>query len=395
MDYQHVAETLVNRASELLQTAVAVTDDRDLIVAGSDARTIGLPSRLAGDVLQPEYLRVPLRLDTRGGEVIIAQPRSGEVLSPRLAQVILDLVVSNTVVVSQLPNQHVLKSKFLHDVLHGTVTDEATILREAKVLGLDLVPPRAVILIDAADFILGPAGEDGVATTASEESEQRARLLINSIVRFFTLPDDTICAHLGGGEIAVLKASNTRNLAAWAECGAAQEGGTSSWANLAALRRASAALLTRLRADTGAAISIGIGRHHPGLRGLARSYEDARAALSLGRCLRGPNGVHGLDQLGVAAFVGIGDEHTKAELALHLLSPLDHEPELLATLEAFFEANCAPGPTANCLGIHRNTLGYRLDKISSLTGLDPRRFDDALQIRLALTIRALHAGQSD
>src|SRR5215217_2936200 len=151
MDYQHVAETLVNRASELLQTAVAVTDDRDLIVAGSDARTVGLPSRLAGDALQPEYLRVPLRLDTRAGEVIIAQPRSGEALSPRLAQIILDLVVSNTVVVSQLPNQHVLKSKFLHDVLHGTVTDEATILREAKVLGLDLVPPRAVILIDAAD----------------------------------------------------------------------------------------------------------------------------------------------------------------------------------------------------------------------------------------------------
>lgn len=393
MDYQQVVEALVSRTAELLQTTIAVTDDRDLIVAGSDARTVGLQSRLAGGTLQPEYLRVPLHLDARGGEVIVAQPPGGEALSPRLARAIVDLVVSNTVV-SRLPTQQALKDKVLHDVLHGTVGDEAALLREAKVLGLDLAPPRAVILIDAADFVLGPADRAGSHRPAGHPGDRQARLLIDSVVNFFTLPDDTICAHLGGGEIAVLKASNTRNLADWADGGGAQDGATSSWANLAALRRASAALLARLRADTGVAISIGIGRHHPGLRGLARSYEDARAALSLGRCLQGPNGVHCLDRLGIAAFVGIADEHTKAELALHLLSPLDHEPDLLATLEAFFAANCTPGPTASHLGIHRNTLGYRLDKIASLTGLDPRHFDEALQIRLALVIRALDLPRS-
>ena len=44
---------------------------------------------------------------------------------------------------------------------------------------------------------------------------------------------------------------------------------------------------------------------------------------------------------------------------------------------------------ARALGIHRNTLSYRLDKIASLTGLDARRFDAAVQIRLALLLRAL------
>ncbi|MCY7322639.1 MAG: helix-turn-helix domain-containing protein, partial [Phormidesmis sp. CAN_BIN36] len=39
--------------------------------------------------------------------------------------------------------------------------------------------------------------------------------------------------------------------------------------------------------------------------------------------------------------------------------------------------------------IHRNTLSYRLDKITSLTGLNPRQFDDAVQIRLALLLRSL------
>jgi carbohydrate diacid regulator len=92
--------------------------------------------------------------------------------------------------------------------------------------------------------------------------------------------------------------------------------------------------------------------------------------------------------LGIAAFVGVADESTKVDLAKYLLSPLDHEPELLATLDAFFVENCCPSSTAKRLSIHRNTLSYRLDKIFSLTGLDPRTFDDAVQMRLSLVLRS-------
>ena len=164
---------------------------------------------------------------------------------------------------------------------------------------------------------------------------------------------------------------------------------------LGALKRAAAALVGRLEADTGARLDIGIGRYHRGLEGLAHSYADAQAALSLGRrfSLGRPHrggGVHCLDSVGIAAFVGVSDEHTKADLATFLLSPLDDEPELLRTLVCFFEHDCHPSCSARSLGVHRNTLSYRLEKIASLTGMDPRRFDDAVQIRLALVMRQLH-----
>jgi carbohydrate diacid regulator len=142
-------------------------------------------------------------------------------------------------------------------------------------------------------------------------------------------------------------------------------------------------------AQTGEAISIGIGRYHPGISGLAASFTDARTALTLGGRLYGPNRVHCLDDLGIGAFVGLEDERTKIDLAHHLLSPLDHEYELIETLEAFFAADCSPADAARRLRIHRNTLAYRLAKVASLTGLDPRRFDDAVQIRLALVLRGL------
>jgi len=40
------------------------------------------------------------------------------------------------------------------------------------------------------------------------------------------------------------------------------------------------------------------------------------------------------------------------------------------------------------LAIHHNTLTYRLQKIALLTGLDPRRFEEATQIYLALLLRS-------
>jgi len=265
---------------------------------------------------------------------------------------------------------------------------EINLLREGQILGMDLTRPRAVILIDAADYILST-----IALRELEPSAQilrRAQLVISSVVSFFHLPNDTICAYIGDGEIAVLKASSTQDLAAWTSRDDELKQVDASWANLIALKRAGAALLDRLRGETQTTINLGIGRYHPTLKGLASSYQDARAALSLGKRFSGQNQVHCLDGLGIAAFVGLSHERTKIDLAKYLLSPLDQESELLETLDVFFFENCCLSTTASRLSIHRNTLSYRLEKITSLTGLDPRRFDAAMQIRLALFLRSLH-----
>lgn len=385
--FTRVAEAIVGRTAELFCSQVAVIDDRGIVIAGSESGAVGRPFDPAGRRSESNYLRVPLHLDAQAGEVIVGEPPNGEAISPRLAQVLVELMINQTAVVDRLPNQHELKNKLIYDLLHGSSRDEGAILREAKVLGMDLAPPRAVILIDAAGYIL--AGSTGQEVTDAQ-TRRRTQFVIGSIVGFFKLPNDTICASIGDGEVVVLKASNTQNLETWADRGDGRDGSSLSWANLTALKRASEALLARLRSDTGATIGIGVGRYHPGIRALAHSYQDARTALSLGRRFHGQNQVHCLDRLGIAAFVGVADERTKIDLAMHLLSPLDHEPELITTLDRFFADDCCPSSAARRLSIHRNTLSYRLDKIASLTGLDPRRFDDAVQIRLALVLRALH-----
>lgn len=386
--FLQVASTVTGTVAKLLYAPVSVTDGRGIVVTSSEIQQIGTLFNPHDEQQIENALRVPFHYETEVGEIIVGIPSNPTTLSPQLTQALVELIVQQTT--AQNPSNHYeLKNEFIHDLLHYQSGDEAIIFNRAKRLGIDLTPPRAVILIDAADYILSESALNAIDVHLLEFPQQRrVQTVINSIINFFHLPNDTICADLGQGRVCVLKASDTKNLDLWVGCGDRQRN-DSSWANLSALKRAADALRVRLYEDTGSAITIGIGRYHPGLEGLSRSYEDARVALSLGNRLQQHNHVHCLSELGIAAFVGIADETVKIELAKYLLSPLDHEPELIATIEAFFLENCCCGLTAKRLFIHRNTLSYRLEKIASLIGLDPRKFDDAVQIRLALLLRSL------
>jgi carbohydrate diacid regulator len=393
-EFERVAGTITARAADILHAKVCISDDRGVVVASTDHSLIGQPASLIEPYSSGTCVRIPLQLDQHTGEVIIAEPvDDNREVATRLTQALLDLMVDQAADGARLPSNHTLKNAFIDELLHGSDRDPAAILRQANLHGMDLTPPRAVILIDASDYILGSHNARGPMIDIGEEN-RRSQQIVASVVRFFELPTDTICAYIGNGEVAVLKASDSKNLVGWVDRADGDEEEGASWANLSALKRAGTALLARLRHDTHTTVTVGIGRYHPGIAGLAASYQDARAAISLGGRSRGQNRVHCLSELGVAAFVGLSDERTKVDLAQHLLSPLDHAPELLQTLGVFFQEDCCPSSTARQLAVHRNTLSYRLSKIASLTGLDPRRFDDAVQIRLALVLRRL-AGSGD
>ncbi len=379
----HHLEKLTQRIGELFRARVCVLDAEETVLASTEQSWVGRAFSSLTTQGCPAAFRVPCNIDAQAGEIAVCELGDRERISPRLAHVLIEMILAETAAHRELSARGETKNKFIYDLLHGHIADEATILRYAELLGLDLNPPRAVILIDAGAYIMG----DGKAGMASpQQAQRRAQSIIDTIIRFFHLPDDLICAYLGGGEIAVLKASDRQNLAAWAD---ASSGENNAWADHTALRRAADALLDRLLVGSKEKINIGLGRYHPGLTGLADSYADARTALSLGRRFHKDKRIHWLAELGVVAFVGISDEEMKQELAEHLLSPLNEEPELLQTLERFFAEDCSLSLAAVGLSIHRNTLSYRLDKVKSLTGLDPRRFDDAVQIRLALMLRLI------
>jgi hypothetical protein len=116
---------------------------------------------------------------------------------------------------------------------------------------------------------------------------------------------------------------------------------------------------------------VGVGRSHAGPNGVARSYEEARAALDLAGRL-------GLDDPVVEAAsllvyrMLLRDRAAILELVDGVLRPLEQARggpgPLLDTLEAYFASGGVAAETARRLHIGVRTVTYRLERIRELTG---------------------------
>lgn len=62
------------------------------------------------------------------------------------------------------------------------------------------------------------------------------------------------------------------------------------------------------------------------------------------------------------------------------------DKELIDCINAFFANNLNISETSRNAFLHRNTLLYRIEKISRVTGLNIRNFDDAMTFKMLLII---------
>ena len=90
------------------------------------------------------------------------------------------------------------------------------------------------------------------------------------------------------------------------------------------------------------------------------------------------------------------DERENIDTKIYLETLLDSgareifsDEEMLNTAEEFLENNLNVSETSRKLYLHRNTLPYRLDKIEKATGLNIRKFSDAVTFRLITILSRL------
>ncbi len=134
---------------------------------------------------------------------------------------------------------------------------------------------------------------------------------------------------------------------------------------------------------------VGIGTLVDSINDIARSYSEARLAIEIGRVFEDDKHILSYDELGIGRLIYqlpsklcelFLDEIFKKE-SLDVL-----DDETLQTIEKFFENNLNVSETSRQLFVHRNTLVYRLDKIERLTGLDLRKFDNAIVFKVAMLV---------
>ena len=144
-------------------------------------------------------------------------------------------------------------------------------------------------------------------------------------------------------------------------------------------------------------LGLSTGEHRP--ERFATGLSEARQALQAAQTFPERLGLCSFNELGVLRLLGaIGDRHLLDQFVAEVLGAaigddLRHEPVLLPTLEAWTHENGNLALAAQRLGVHRNTLSYRLQRFETLTG---RSLDDPnvrLDIAVALMIRRLFSCQ--
>lgn len=146
-------------------------------------------------------------------------------------------------------------------------------------------------------------------------------------------------------------------------------------------------------------VAAGISRPCEGLRGLREAYREAKDAVSIAQELGDMEQTTFYGDLKLYQLLLALKEHNLEHMGRFFeetLGPLvEHDnrkqSELIRTLMGFFEANGNLAQAAKDLDVHRNTLVYRLERISELTELDLSDADNRLILQLALKIQRVLA----
>jgi sugar diacid utilization regulator len=241
--------------------------------------------------------------------------------------------------------EEALRRELIDDLLRGD-SDLGALVERAEPFGLDLARVHQVAL----------------AAPSRRLPDADAAISALEAVMFDRLGDRDVLVATKDGLLVVIAPADT-----------AEAGRTSPGLKVSnELGRLMHRELSRL--PRGRPWRVAVGRAHPGLYGIARSYEEAREGLTIAGRLHVDNPVVNAHDLLVYRVV-LRDHPAIVDLVHAVLSPLTNARSgagpLLATLEAYFATGGVATESAKRLHVSVRTVTYRLDRIKALTGYNP------------------------
>lgn len=373
-----LAQSIVDRAMQILHTNVNVMDERGLIIASGEPARIGTRHEGALLVLAQGRaveidaavasrlhdtrpgINLPLRAE---GRVVGVVGLSGAPEAIRqhaeLVRMAAETMLEQARLMQVLARDERLREELVLQLIGAAPARPASddwIREWARRLQVDLAVPRVVLLVD----IDAPA----LAADAMLAEQQRLQRLLAA------LEPGLLSAPVSLRELAVLLPVLPG------------EGEASR------LRARVEDLRARI-ATQGAVPRLALGGVFAGTEGLVRSWQSARATLRAGRRRQPEGAVHCYADLTLAVLLaGLAEGWRADELQrpLQRLAAHDRDGQLRRTLVAWFAHDMKTAPSAAALHVHRNTLDYRLRRIGELTGLDLARLDDCLLLFIGLEL---------
>lgn len=160
-------------------------------------------------------------------------------------------------------------------------------------------------------------------------------------------------------------------------------------ANAKTLEDIARMILATVSSETMSTVLVGLGSVASNIDELNSVYKEAQVAIEVGRVFNEDQSILSYDNLGIGRLI--------YQLPIRLCELFLHEvfrkgsiegldEETILTINKFFENDLNVSETSRQLFVHRNTLVYRLEKIYKLTGLDLRKFDQAIVFKVAMMV---------
>lgn len=145
--------------------------------------------------------------------------------------------------------------------------------------------------------------------------------------------------------------------------------------------------------ETGERVKIAIGGTVKTVADLHSSFLQAMSAVRMRDAISSKGDIHSFKEY---TLIKMLEDLPKYKLNEYLEVLFDSgsreiftDPEMVSTAEEFLENSLNVSETSRKLYLHRNTLIYRLDKIEKATGLNIRKFSDAVTFRLITVLSKL------
>nr|WP_024965681.1 CdaR family transcriptional regulator [Pantoea sp. IMH] len=373
----HLAQEIVARTMQIIDSNVNVMDARGRIIGSGDRERIG--ELHEGALLALSQARVvdideavakhlhgvrpginlPMRID---GNIVGVIGLTGEPEALRqygeLVCMTAEMMLEQARLLNMLAQDSRLREELVLNLIRSDTLSPA-LIEWAQRLRIDLNQPRVVAVVEV------DSGQLGVESAMSELQQLQTLLLT---------PDrDNLIAIVSLTEMVVLKPA----LNAQGRFDAEDH------------RKRVDLLQSRMKESGHLRMRIALGNYFTGPGSIARSYRTARTTMDVGKQRMPEQRSYFYQDLVLPVLLdSLRGGWQANELARPLLKlrAMDSNGLLRRTLIAWFSHNVQPSATAKALYIHRNTLEYRLNRISELTGLNLSNFDDRLLLYVALQL---------
>jgi carbohydrate diacid regulator len=397
-----LAETIVNKIASLIKREILFSDIGGNVLASTDLAKTGThysqmqrvaETRTQAEVTKDDFsftkhplesgVIVPLIYNNEiVGTLYIQDEPSNYSKYANIIKTTTELLIYQTLVIDNVPYKDRIKDNFIFGLLHHKLSwDDPRTYDEAELLEVSLHKDKMVAVLYAPGFWQSQFNSE----RPSSEDERQSRIhlykkkIYDSVKEFYgEEAGPGIQLSYFGNDTFVILVDETQNI---------------KGVDLVEKLRKHSTDFNKLMIDKFAPdvskIYIGVGNFYRGKDGIGLAYEEAKTAMQLGINFLENKFVYHIDDLGMISVLAGGNKRWQENFVRNLLLKLMPEKYLIETVDVFFDQNMSLTQTAKNLKIHRNTLLYRLSKVKKITGLDPRKFNDAVKIRLASILNTL------